>query len=92
MCTAKTGAGRPPRSLMVAMVTLAADREWTFLCRQQEDVNVVTAFRENFKTEFCFGKVVLGHFVTIRRVLKVEKSWLEYSDFFCRNVLVLQIK
>lgn len=39
----KKGAGLSPCSLMVAMVTLAADREWTFLCRKhEEEVVVVT--------------------------------------------------
>lgn len=32
----KNGARGPPCSFMVAMVTLAADREWTFLCRRDQ--------------------------------------------------------
>lgn len=36
----------PPRSLMVTVVTLAADREWTFLSRKQETRWVVITFRE----------------------------------------------
>lgn len=49
--TWQNGAGHPPCSLIVAIVTLAADREWTFLCRKQEvrSVIIITAVSEIWK-------------------------------------------
>lgn len=65
-CKRQNAAGHAPCSLMVAMVTLAADREWTFLCRKQEVRKVVAGVRMkmmDFHILVCFDLPVcaVGH-------------------------------
>ena len=63
VCTWVTGGRHPPCSLMVSMVTSAADREWTFLCgerrtRSQQEPDLIVFKGDTFCSYWSFELVL----------------------------------